>query len=149
MSRENIFSASTTSFTTVSRSMLVHLLFFDYTTWSRERKLRFEQLLFVSMPVFIISGVLVLISRVVFPNVAIQGNHFVGEMHRFVVDATVSLVGLHIGVHWQWIMVICRQAFRIEGKWRKGSIAVVFCRWLYWRAECNGLRRRLLYDGWL
>jgi hypothetical protein len=81
-------------------------------------------LLLVSMATVIITGIL--ISRVVLPSFAIQGNHSIRGLHSFSADATLALVGLHIGVHWQWIMNICKKAFKSrEGKWRKGVIATV------------------------
>lgn len=90
------------------------------------RKTRFSFLLnillLVSMTTVIVSGIL--ISRVVFPNFAIEGNHFVRGIHNLSANATLALVGLHIGVHWQWIMGISKRAFKSkEGKWRKGVIA--------------------------
>jgi hypothetical protein len=81
-------------------------------------------LLLISMAIVIISGIL--ISRVVFPNLAIQGSHSIRGIHSFSADATLAFVGLHIGVHWQWIMIICKKAFKSkEGKLRKGMIASV------------------------
>jgi hypothetical protein len=81
-------------------------------------------LLLISMATVIITGIL--ISRVVFPGLAIQGGHSIRGLHSFSADATLALVGLHIGVHWQWIMSICKRAFKSkEGKVRKGVIASV------------------------
>jgi hypothetical protein len=81
-------------------------------------------LLLISMATVIISGIL--ISRVVLPSLAIQGNHSIRGIHSFSADATLALVGLHIGVHWQWVMSICKRAFKSkEGKLRKGVIASV------------------------
>ncbi|OKO88451.1 hypothetical protein BRO54_3653 [Geobacillus proteiniphilus] len=90
------------------------------------RKTRFSFLLnillLISMTTVIVSGIL--ISRVVFPNLAIEGNHFVRGIHDLSANMTLALVGLHIGVHWQWIMSTCKKAFKSkEGKWRKGVIA--------------------------
>lgn len=81
-------------------------------------------LLLLSMATVIITGIL--ISRVVFPGLAIQGDHSVRGIHSFSADATLGLVGLHIGVHWQWIVGICKKAFKSkEGKLKKGVIASV------------------------
>ncbi|MGZ4159796.1 MAG: DUF4405 domain-containing protein, partial [Neobacillus sp.] len=79
-------------------------------------------LLLISMATVIITGVF--ISRVVFPSLAIQGGHSIRGIHSFSADATLALVGLHVGVHWQWVMSICKKAFKSkEGKLRKGVIA--------------------------
>ena len=81
-------------------------------------------LLLISMATVIITGIL--ISRVLFPSLAIQGGHSIRGLHSFSADATLALVGLHIGVHWQWIMSICKRAFKSkEGKLRKGVLASV------------------------
>jgi hypothetical protein len=81
-------------------------------------------LLLISMATVIITGIL--ISRVVLPSLAIQGNHSIRGIHSFFADATLALVGLHVGLHWQWIMSICKKAFKSkEGKFRKGVIASV------------------------
>lgn len=81
-------------------------------------------LLLISMATVIITGIL--ISRVVFPSLAIQVNHSIRDLHSFSADSTLALVGLHIAVHWQWIMSICKRAFKSkEGKVRKGVIASV------------------------
>ncbi|MBU8918724.1 DUF4405 domain-containing protein [Neobacillus sp. 114] len=81
-------------------------------------------LLLISMAGVIITGIL--ISRVVLPSLAIQGNHTIRELHGLSADATLAFVGLHVGVHWQWVMSICKKAFKTkEGKFRKGVIASV------------------------
>ncbi|MGC4379426.1 DUF4405 domain-containing protein [Fictibacillus sp. Mic-4] len=81
-------------------------------------------LLLISMATVIISGIF--ISRVVFPGLAIQEGHAIRGIHSLSADMTLALVGLHIAVHWQWIMNICRKAFQSkEGKLRRGAIASV------------------------
>ncbi|WP_246483813.1 DUF4405 domain-containing protein [Heyndrickxia vini] len=95
---------------------------------SLPKKTRFSYLLnillLVSMPTVIITGIL--ISKVVFPSIAIENGHSVRGIHSFFADATLGLVGLHIGVHWQWVMSICKKAFKARGgKLRKGVIASV------------------------
>ncbi|OIK11325.1 hypothetical protein BIV59_12480 [Bacillus sp. MUM 13] len=79
-------------------------------------------LLLLSMGTVIISGIL--ISRVAVPSLAIQGSRSIRGIHSFSADATLALVGLHIAVHWQWVMSICKKAFKTkEGKFRTGVIA--------------------------
>ncbi|WML29905.1 DUF4405 domain-containing protein [Neobacillus sp. OS1-32] len=81
-------------------------------------------LLLISMATVIISGIF--ISRVVFPNLAIEGWHSLRGIHSFSADATLALVGLHIALHWQWVMSICKKALKTkEGKLRKGILASV------------------------
>lgn len=81
-------------------------------------------LLLISMATVIITGIL--ISRVVFPSLAVQGGHSIRGIHSFSADATLAFVGLHVGVHWQWVISICKKAFKSkEGKIRKGVLASV------------------------
>jgi len=92
------------------------------------KKTRFSYLLnillLISMAAVIITGIL--ISRVVFPSLAIAGGHSIRELHGLSADATLAFVGLHVGVHWQWVMSICKKAFKSkEGKLRKGVLASV------------------------
>jgi hypothetical protein len=76
-------------------------------------------LLLISMSTIIITGIF--ISRVVFPNLALEGNHIVRGLHSLSANVTLALVGLHIGVHWQWVMGICKKMFKSkEGTLRKG-----------------------------
>jgi uncharacterized membrane protein YgcG len=83
-----------------------------------------NMLLLISMSTIIITGIL--ISKVVFPSLAIQGNHWIRGIHSFSADLTLGLVGLHVALHWQWVMMICKKAFKSkEGKFRKGVIASV------------------------
>ncbi|MEH7415105.1 DUF4405 domain-containing protein [Neobacillus drentensis] len=81
-------------------------------------------LLLISMVTVIVTGIL--ISRIVFPSLAIQGGNAIREIHGLSADVTLALVGLHIGVHWQWVMSICKRAFKSkEGKLRKGVLVSV------------------------
>lgn len=69
-------------------------------------------LLLISMAAVIITGIL--ISRVVLPSLAIQGGHSIRGIHGFSADATLALVGLHIAVHWKWVMSICKKALLVN-----------------------------------
>jgi hypothetical protein len=91
------------------------------------KKTRFSLLLnilmLVTMSGIIVTGIL--ISKVVFPNLAV-GSHSIRGTHSLFANTTLALVGLHIGVHWQWIMSIYKKAFKTkEGKYRTGVIASV------------------------
>lgn len=74
-------------------------------------------LLLISMSAVIITGIF--ISRVVFPNLAIEGNRWIRGIHSLSADSTLAIVGIHLGVHWQWIMSIFKRMFKSkEGKLR-------------------------------
>jgi len=81
-------------------------------------------LLLISMSSIIITGIF--ISRVVFPGIAVNGNHMIRGLHNLAANVTLILVGCHLGVHWQWIKGVCRKIFKTKtGKWKKGVIASV------------------------
>ena len=91
------------------------------------KKTRFSLLLnilmLVTMSGIIVTGIL--ISKVVFPNLAV-GSHSIRGIHSLFANTTLALVGLHIGVHWQWILSICKKSFKTkEGTYRKRVIASV------------------------
>ena len=80
-------------------------------------------LLLISMAAIIITGIL--ISKYIFPNLATE-NHSIRGLHGFFADATVVLLGLHVALHWQWIMSICKRALvSKEGSLRKGVLVSV------------------------
>lgn len=85
-------------------------------------------LLFISMTGIIVTGIL--ISKVVFPHIAGGENHVLRELHDVFSNATLVLVGVHIALHWHWIMGVWRKIFKTkEGHWRKGvlvAFALVF-----------------------
>ncbi|MGF6949637.1 cytochrome b561 [Neobacillus sp. B4I6] len=92
------------------------------------KKTRFSYLinilLLISMATVIITGIL--ISRVVLPSFAVQEGHSIRGIHGFSADATLAFVGLHIAVNWQWVLGICKKAFKSkEGKLRKGVLVSV------------------------
>lgn len=81
-------------------------------------------LLLISMSTIIITGIF--ISRVVFPGLALNGNHMFRGLHNLAANLTLLLVGCHIGVHWQWIKGVCKKMFKSKtGQWKKGVIASV------------------------
>lgn len=89
-------------------------------------KVRFSYLLnlllLVSMTVIIVSGIF--ISRVLFPNIAIGDRHMFNELHNLASNAALVLVGIHVGVHWQWLKDVCKKILKIDGqKPRKKAIA--------------------------
>jgi hypothetical protein len=81
-------------------------------------------LLLISMSMIIITGIL--ISRVVFPSLGSGENHGIRGLHNLFSNVTLALVALHVGVHWQWVMSVCKRAFKTkEGKLRKGVMVSI------------------------
>ncbi|KFZ41620.1 DUF4405 domain-containing protein [Anoxybacillus flavithermus] len=81
-------------------------------------------LLLVSMAAIIVTGIL--ISKVVFPHFSGGENHALRELHDIFSKVTLVLVGVHIALHWQWIMGVFRKICKTkEGYWRKSSLAII------------------------
>jgi hypothetical protein len=74
--------------------------------------------LFVAMTLVSVSGVL--ISEAVVPGLAIggTGRGFWRFLHTQSANATLLIVGLHIALHWRWILQTVRQGVR--GEWLPG-----------------------------
>lgn len=92
------------------------------------KKTRFSYLLnlllLVSMSTIIITGIL--ISRVVFPSLGSGESHGIRGIHNLSANVTLALVGLHVALHWQWVMNMFKKAFKTKhGKLRFGVIAPV------------------------
>lgn len=83
-------------------------------------KTRFEYLLnlvlLFSMAFIIVSGIL--ISRVVFPNLHVGDEQWFKTTHISVSFLTLAIVGVHVGLHWQWVMNVTR---RLLGRSSKAS----------------------------
>lgn len=89
------------------------------------RKVRFSYflniLLLLSMAAIIITGIM--ISRVLFPNFSVGESHGIRGLHNLFSYLTLVLVGVHVGVHWQWVMNVFKKVFKLKGrKPRKGDI---------------------------
>ncbi|AET68176.1 hypothetical protein Desor_2627 [Desulfosporosinus orientis DSM 765] len=69
-------------------------------------------LLLFSMAFTIISGLM--ISKVLFPGFAgVNGRVFRG-LHSSIPYVTLVLVGVHLGLHWQWIMGLMKKVFNVK-----------------------------------
>lgn len=78
-------------------------------------------MLLISMSAIIVTGIL--ISRVVFPNLSGGENHGIRGLHNLASYLTLGLVGVHVGVHWQWVMSVLKKIFLLKGrKPQKGAI---------------------------
>jgi hypothetical protein len=88
-------------------------------------KIRFSYLLnlllLITMTTIIITGIF--ISRVLFPNLAVGNQHSMRALHNLSSYLTLVLVGIHVGIHWQWVMNVWKKMSKFEkGKPKKGFI---------------------------
>ncbi len=89
-------------------------------------KVRFSYLvnllLLISMTAIIVTGIF--ISRVLFPTISVGDNHMIRGLHNMASYLTLALVGIHLGLHWQWVMNVWKKMLDLKsGKPRKGVIA--------------------------
>ena len=69
-------------------------------------------LLLLDLAVILISGIS--ISKVLFAGMAGQAGWFGQATHVAAAYIALALIGLHIGLHWQWVMNVCRKIFHIQ-----------------------------------
>jgi hypothetical protein len=67
-------------------------------------------LLLISMAYIIISGILV--SKILFPNIKINNQLFFTITHIAVSYLTLIFLGIHIGLHWTWVISIFNKIFK-------------------------------------
>ncbi len=102
-------------------AIIVHLLlhwgwivavtqrFFSKTVNQARINYVLNALLFISMTVVSFSGIM--ISEVVLPALGIeaQRNFFWRWLHSFSADAILIVIGLHLALHWKWILNTARR----------------------------------------
>ena len=109
-------------------ALIVHLLLnWDWVVATVRRSFRrmpgslrlsavLNSLLFVAMTLVTVSGVL--ISEAAVPGLAIggTGRGFWHTLHTQAANATLVIVGLHVALHWRWILSTIRQALPGAGR---------------------------------
>ncbi len=94
-----------------------------------------DALLLLSMAYIIISGVFM--SRIIFPNLSVGSELFFKNTHIAAAYISLAFLGVHIGLHWQWVMGIFRKIFRIKkqikvlGYLAKAVVILVFAAGVY------------------
>ncbi|XJZ26541.1 DUF4405 domain-containing protein [Bacillota bacterium Lsc_1132] len=69
-------------------------------------------LLLMMMTFIIISGIF--ISRVLFPNITIGNERWFQMTHISVSFLTLILVGVHVGLHWKWVMNVWNRMLAVK-----------------------------------
>lgn len=68
--------------------------------------------LLISMFIIILSGVM--ISRIVFPDFRSANQHWFQELHLGISYLALVLVGIHVGLHGQWLISILKRLFQVK-----------------------------------
>lgn len=101
-------------------------------------------LLLLDLAVIIISGIS--ISRVVFPNVNLQSGFFNKSTHTAASYMGLGLIGIHLGLHWRWVMngtkqiVKLRSVSKAVGYAARVAAVLIFAFGLYSMASTNYIR---------
>ncbi len=77
---------------------------FGKTTWESRINYVLNALLFVAMTIVIFTGIM--ISEFALPQLGIRlaENFAFRRLHTMSADATLFLVGLHVAMHWHWVV---------------------------------------------
>ncbi len=96
--------------------------FFARTTWRSRLNYLLNALLFVSFTVTIATGIL--ISREALPllGLTMARDRTLEFLHHQASDVTVLLLGLHVAIHWSWIVGMLRRVIPVRRASR--SVAV-------------------------
>ncbi|USK69622.1 DUF4405 domain-containing protein [Peribacillus asahii] len=125
-------------------------LFDKKLPWKTRGNYLLNLLLLVSMSFIIISGVL--ISRVVFPNINVSNERWFQMTHISISFLVLALVGIHVGLHWQWVVNVWKKIWKYEPKkvWigyaMKGATVLILLFGLYKMGE-TGFVNRLSSSG--
>lgn len=78
--------------------------FFKNAAWMARLNYVLNSLLFITMTVVMLSGLL--ISEIALPTLGIpfRGEWTWRQIHTISADTVLGLVGLHIALHWQWVV---------------------------------------------
>ncbi|MDY0938605.1 DUF4405 domain-containing protein [Priestia megaterium] len=78
-------------------------------------------MLLITMSFIMISGIF--ISRVVFPNINVSNEQWFKISHISVSFLVLVLVAAHIGLHWQWVINVCKNMTKFKKS--KKSLSIV------------------------
>ncbi|MFJ8245924.1 DUF4405 domain-containing protein [Peribacillus asahii] len=125
-------------------------LFDKKLPWKTRGNYLLNLLLLVSMSFIIISGVL--ISRVVFPNINVSNERWFQMTHISISFLVLALVGIHVGLHWQWVVNVWKKMWKYGPKrvWigyvMKGVTVLILLFGLYEMSD-TGFVNRLSSSG--
>lgn len=80
-----------------------------------------DALLLLAMLYTIFSGII--ISRVLFPYLQIGNESLFQNTHAAAAYLSLGLVGIHIGLHWQWVMNLFKKMLHIRQNWQAPGYA--------------------------
>lgn len=99
--------------------------FFSATAWSARINYMLNALLFVAVTTIILSGLM--ISEEVLPLLGITASHggIWKRLHSLAADLTIILTGIHLALHWSWLVNAVRRLIAKRTPARQSVNAVV------------------------
>ncbi|MFT8312473.1 MAG: DUF4405 domain-containing protein [Sporolactobacillus sp.] len=91
-------------------------LFDKNLPWKARGNYALNLLLLISMSFIIFSGII--ISRVVFPNINLGNEEWFKSAHIAFSFLTLIVVGIHIGIHWHWVINVFKKIIQFKSKQR-------------------------------
>lgn len=73
-----------------------------------------DVLLLIIMGIIVITGVL--ISKVLFSNIGSRNSSVYKILHMSLSYTALLLIGIHIGLHWNWVMNVFKKIFKIPAR---------------------------------
>ncbi|NJN19857.1 MAG: DUF4405 domain-containing protein [Oscillochloris sp.] len=108
----------------VAAAIITHLLlhwnwivgvtrrFFGKATWGSRVNYLLNGLLFVAFTTVIFTGVMISEAALPLFGIRFERETLWMQLHRLASDASVLLIGLHVALHWRWIVNMTRRLFR-------------------------------------
>lgn len=82
-----------------------------------------DWLVLLSMSYVLASGIL--ISKIIFPNLSVGDPRYFTRTHISIAYLTLLLIGIHLGLHWDWVMRTFNRLFKITRINQYGKTAVI------------------------
>ncbi len=81
------------------------------STWRSRLNYLLNTLLFIAFTVTIATGIMISREALPFFGLTIARDRALELLHHQASDVTVALLGLHVAIHWSWIVGMIRRAF--------------------------------------
>lgn len=85
--------------------------FFGKLSWSARLNYLLNSLLFIAFTLIIVTGLLISEVALPFLGLSLTRDRLWLNIHHTASDAAVLLIGLHVALHWRWIVSTTRRLF--------------------------------------
>ncbi|WP_129672101.1 DUF4405 domain-containing protein [Candidatus Chloroploca sp. Khr17] len=85
--------------------------FFGKASWTARLNYLLNSLLFIAFSTIIVTGIMISEVALPFIGISFARDAFWLGLHRMASDATIVILGLHIALHWNWLVNTTRRLF--------------------------------------